>query len=37
MDEATWETMSAAAFQWWKENASAEGMWELTKKLAGII
>ena len=35
MDEATWEAMSAAAFQWWKENASAEGMWELTKRLVG--
>ena len=35
MDEAAWEAMSAAAFQWWKENASAEGMWELTKRLTG--
>lgn len=37
MSAETWEAMSAAAFQWWKENASAEGMWELTKRLAGII
>ena len=36
MDEAAWEAMSAAAFQWWKENASTEGMWALTKRLAGI-
>jgi hypothetical protein len=37
MDEATWEAMSAAAFEWWKENASAEGMWGLTKRLVGAI
>jgi hypothetical protein len=36
MDEATWEAMSAAAFEWWKENASAEGMWGLTKRLVGL-
>jgi hypothetical protein len=33
MSADAWETMSAAAFQWWKENASAEGMWGLTKGL----
>lgn len=32
-----WETMSVAAFTWWKNNASAEGMWELTKRLAGLL
>ena len=32
----TWEAMSAAAFQWWKENASAEGLWALTKRLTGL-
>ena len=37
MSAESWEAMSAAAFQWWKENASAEGMWGLTKRLAGII
>ena len=31
-----WTAMSVAAFTWWKENASAEGMWELTKRLAGL-
>lgn len=25
--------MSAACIDWWKRNASCEGMWELTKKL----
>lgn len=35
MSPTTWEAMSAAAFQWWKENASAEGMWRLTKGLVG--
>jgi len=33
VDVDSWEKMSAAAFQWWKENASAEGMWALTKRL----
>lgn len=35
MSADAWEAMSAAAFQWWKENASAEGMWGLTKGLVG--
>jgi len=29
-----WQIMSAAAVNWWKVNASAHGLWELTKKLA---
>ena len=29
-----WQIMSAAAVNWWKANASAHGLWELTKKLA---
>lgn len=29
-----WTVMSAACRDWWKRNASAEGMWELTKKMA---
>ena len=36
MGEAEWEAMSVAGSIWWKENASAEGMWGLTKKLAGL-
>ena len=35
MGEAEWTAMSVAAFTWWNENASAEGMWRLTQKLAG--
>ncbi len=31
-----WLTMSRACQQWWKENASAEGLWNLTKKLANL-
>ena len=31
---ADWEKMSAACHEWWLKNASAEGLWELTKKLA---
>jgi len=29
-----WEKMSIAGFNWWLENCSATGMWELTKRLA---
>jgi hypothetical protein len=31
--EEQWLTMSLAGQQWWKENASVEGSWQLTKKL----
>jgi hypothetical protein len=34
MDQATWERMSAAGQAWWRANASCEGMFALTKKLA---
>ena len=34
MDQATWERMSAAGHAWWRANASCEGMFALTKKLA---
>jgi hypothetical protein len=36
MGQAEWEAMSTAAFNWWKENASAEGMWRLTQRLANL-
>ena len=36
MGEAEWEAMSVAGSIWWKENASAEGMWGLTKRLTGL-
>ena len=29
-----WESMSAACHDWWLKNASAEGLWLLTKQLA---
>ena len=29
-----WQKMSLACHAWWKENASAEGMWRLTQRLA---
>jgi hypothetical protein len=29
-----WEEMSLACKKWWRENASANGLWNLTKKLA---
>ena len=29
-----WEAMSVACHEWWKTNASAEGMWVLTAQLA---
>jgi hypothetical protein len=28
-----WNAMSKACQQWWRENASVDGLWELTKKL----
>ena len=31
--EAKWSEMSQACKDWWRENASAEGSWLLTKKL----
>jgi hypothetical protein len=34
--EAKWNEMSSACIAWWKENASAEGMWNLTKRIAGL-
>lgn len=33
ISEQKWNEMSAACCSWWKENASAEGSWALTKKL----
>ncbi len=33
ISQETWENMSAAAHAWWKEHASTEGLFELTKKL----
>ena len=32
-DEVRWVTMSKNAHAWWLKNCSAEGMWNLTKKL----
>ena len=29
--ESQWETMSKAGHQWWKQNASVEGSWLVTK------
>lgn len=34
--QEVWETMSAAGHQWWKEHASAEGLWNLTCKLSDM-
>jgi hypothetical protein len=34
ISQEDWEAMSKAAQEWWRENASAEGMWRLTHKLA---
>jgi hypothetical protein len=39
MDSITqeeWLKMSLACQQWWKENASVEGSWQLTKKLISL-
>jgi hypothetical protein len=32
-DAAAWATMSYACKKWWKENASCEGFFALTKRL----
>jgi len=37
ISRASWEVMSAACKTWWKRNASCDGMWELTKELAGTM
>jgi hypothetical protein len=34
--EEAWSAMSAAGKAWWRKNASVEGSWETTKRLAGI-
>lgn len=34
--EEHWRQMSAAAHQWWKENASAAGLFALTKQLVSL-
>ena len=36
IDKGTWRLMSAACRDWWRENASADGMWALTKRLAQL-
>ena len=33
ISQEQWVSMSLACQQWWKQNASAEGSWQLTKKL----
>jgi len=33
VSDESWKAMSAAAHAWWKANASAEGLWNLTKSL----
>ncbi len=33
MSKDQWDQMSQACRQWWRENASVEGSWALTKKL----
>jgi hypothetical protein len=32
ISQEEWTSMSKAAHEWWKVNASAEGMWNLTKR-----
>jgi hypothetical protein len=32
-----WLVMSLACREWWRRNASCDGMWELTKELADIL
>jgi hypothetical protein len=32
----TWEQMSKSAHEWWKANASAEGLWNLTKNICKV-
>jgi hypothetical protein len=34
--EEKWSEMSEACRSWWKRNASVEGSWQLTAKLAGL-
>jgi hypothetical protein len=34
ISQERWESMSLAAQQWYKENSSVEGLWNLTQKLA---
>ena len=34
ISEEAWEKMSAACYDWWLQNCSAGGLWELTKRLA---
>ena len=31
-----WTVMSVACRDWWRRNASVDGMWELTRRLAGV-
>jgi hypothetical protein len=33
VSDESWKAMSAAAHAWWKANASAEGLWNLTKSI----
>ena len=35
-DDEAWSKMSEACRAWWRENASAEGSWLLTKKLINL-
>jgi hypothetical protein len=37
VDEGAWAKMSAAGHAWWLANASVEGSWNLTKRLAGLL
>jgi hypothetical protein len=36
MSEEAWGKISLAAHQWWKANASVEGLWDLTQRLASF-
>jgi hypothetical protein len=33
ISEEQWQSISHAAHTWWKDNASASGLWSLTQKL----
>lgn len=33
LTEEKWATMSAACREWWRENSSVDGMWNLTQRL----
>jgi len=35
IDRGTWEEMSAACRQWWKDNASVAGSFEITSRIIG--